>query len=148
MRHAFKKCVLAIEKNCKYAVLLKNGLGELAARIPRLELDSLLIQQVIDEFALVPEAAQRVHALQHVRIDVLHRRERPHGYLTLHGRMGFWLALTGSKHTNTHTHTHKNTQTHTSDLYSFICTLTNTHTPTHSHTHSHIHTHKPTHTHI
>lgn len=57
---------------------------------------SLLGQQVFGQFVLVPEAAQRVHALQDIGVDLLGRGQRPDGHLPGDGLLRLRLVLSGS----------------------------------------------------
>lgn len=61
---------------------------------------SLIWQQVLHQLVLVSEAAERVHALQHVRVDVFGRRQATDGHFPRHGLLGLWFILppTDKKH--------------------------------------------------
>lgn len=56
-------------------------------------LHSLLRQHVFEELLLVSEAAERVHALQDVRVDLLGRGQRPDGHLPRDGLLRLGLVL-------------------------------------------------------
>lgn len=55
----------------------------------------LLRQQVFGQLVLVSEAAQRVHALQDVGVNLLSQGQRPDGHLPGDGLLGFRLVLSG-----------------------------------------------------
>lgn len=57
---------------------------------------SLLGQQVFGQFVLVSEAAQRVHALQDVGVDLLGCSQHPDGHLPRDGLLGLRLVLSSS----------------------------------------------------
>lgn len=61
---------------------------------------SLIWQQVLHQLVLVSEAAERVHALQHVWVDVIGRRQAADRHLPQHRLLRLWLVLpsTNKKH--------------------------------------------------
>lgn len=63
---------------------------------PQPPTDVLLGQQVLQQLVAVPEAAQRVHAVQHVGVNVLQAGQRADLHLAGDGLLWLWLVLAPS----------------------------------------------------
>lgn len=62
---------------------------------------SLIRQQVFHQFVLVPEAAERVHALQHVWVDVFSRGQHTDRHFPWNGLLRLRLVLPPTANTRT-----------------------------------------------